>query len=84
MDGLTEVATLLKNMRPEMRRLAGCSSEQRIDECIGMAYLLSEMINKISLEFTDHRGNLEQAKDFADSIAVNLIGHKADIQAGKE
>jgi len=70
---------LFGNPEPKRR-----NPESRIDEAIGLAHKLETLCRELSFEFTDKRGNLEEATEFAHDALMNLAGHKLDVNEGRE
>ena len=64
----------------EKRLTAG----QKVDRCIELMAEVEILLGSMKFEYADHRGNIEEAIEYAEYISTNLQGHKKDIQQGKE
>lgn len=86
MSGLSEIAVILKDMRPDMARMAGrkLSHQEKVLAAIEKAASLKYDIQSLMMEAADNRCNLSQSEEMADYVLVNLRGHLKDLRNGIE
>lgn len=60
------------------------TAEQKLYKCIGLAEELEMLLGSMKFEYSDKRGNIAEALEYAEYISANMQGHKKDVQEGKE
>lgn len=60
------------------------TAQQKLERCIEISSELESLLASMRFEYADHRGNIEEAIEYAEYITASLQGHKKDIAAGKE
>lgn len=60
------------------------TAQQKLERCIQISAELEFLLASMRFEYADHRGCLAESVEYAEYIFANLVGHKNDIERGRE